>query len=235
MIKTDAQLKQAQEQQKALLAEEAEILAQYGAPAPNYLLSQTLEQRQKIEAEIEEYQKLKNLSLDEAVKFLAQHPVLIENIGELLAKLRIAAGLTQEQLAHKLGWEQSNVSRFESASYSSQTIGKVAEYLDAVGVWLHIVPSKSERLQRFQVTWSSVLSPRVSSTTMSSDTLSENVYAAEPLQSTLVSTERRDRDTEDPFGTFTQATGVKLRRIASSPITITDLPGTSTLVDVEAS
>ena len=141
MIKNDVQLKQTQERLTALRSEKKALQDRYGGHIPDYLLTQLEEDEDQLQVEISEYQTLKQLPLAEAVEILAQNPELIENVGEMLAKLRIAAGLTQEHLAQKLGWEQANVSRFESSSYSSQTIGKIAEYLDGLGVSLHIIPS----------------------------------------------------------------------------------------------
>jgi transcriptional regulator with XRE-family HTH domain len=74
-------------------------------------------------------------------------PILIDNISELLSKLRIAANLSQHEMADKLGWEQSNLSRFENENYNSQTISKIVEYVSALGVWLHITPSLTEEIK----------------------------------------------------------------------------------------
>jgi transcriptional regulator with XRE-family HTH domain len=147
MIKSDAQLRQAQERLRNLQVEREQLLARHGGHAPAYLLNEIDGDRRQIESEIREHQMLKQLPLEQAIGLIAQKPVLLENVGELLAKLRIAAKLTQEQLAQRLGWEQSNVSRFESNAYSSQTIGKVSEYLDGIGVMLYVSPGSLSPVQ----------------------------------------------------------------------------------------
>lgn len=98
----------------------------------------------ELKTQIEEYEELVRDTLDESVRGRLRKPILLDEIGELLAKLRIAAGLTQKDIADLLGWKQSNVSRFESEDYQSQTIAKVAEYADSLGVWLYVVPELEE-------------------------------------------------------------------------------------------
>lgn len=94
--------------------------------------------------QIIEYKKLKTLPFSEAISFLFTKPILIDNIGDLLSKLRIAAKLSQSDMAQRLGWKQSNLSRFENENYSSQSISKIVEYASSLGVWLHIRPSLTE-------------------------------------------------------------------------------------------
>jgi transcriptional regulator with XRE-family HTH domain len=94
-----------------------------------------------------EYKKLKELPFTDAITSLLSRPVLIDNIGELLAKLRIAAKLSQSDIAQRLGWQQSNLSRFESENYNSQTINKIVEYASLLGVWLHVQPSLTEEAE----------------------------------------------------------------------------------------
>jgi transcriptional regulator with XRE-family HTH domain len=103
-----------------------------------------MDEEEELKEEIEEYRIIREVNLEEAVSGILSEHVLIDNIGPLLAKLRIAAKMTQEDLANELGWEQSNLSRFENESYSSQTIGKVVEYTSALGVWLLVKPSLSD-------------------------------------------------------------------------------------------
>ncbi|MCB8991836.1 MAG: helix-turn-helix domain-containing protein [Ardenticatenaceae bacterium] len=99
---------------------------------------------EELEEQIEEYEGLVKESLAESIQGRLTKPVLLDEIGELLAKLRIASGLTQKDVADLLGWKQSNVSRFESENYQSQTISKVAEYADGLGVWLYVIPELEE-------------------------------------------------------------------------------------------
>lgn len=145
MIKSDAQLKRAEARLQEIREQIAYLEDRYAGMELQILKSPLVQEEQERESEIEEYQQLRQLSLEEAVEGPLREPVLLDNIGELLAKLRIAADFTQKELAERLGWHQSNLSRFESENYSSQTIAKVVEYAASLGVWLHISPSLTEK------------------------------------------------------------------------------------------
>ena len=93
---------------------------------------------------IDEFNKLTAFPFEMAVEDVLNKPILIDNISELLAKLRIAAKLTQEEMAERLGWDQPNLSRFENENYNSQTLSKIIEYASNLGIWLHISPSLTE-------------------------------------------------------------------------------------------
>jgi transcriptional regulator with XRE-family HTH domain len=53
-------------------------------------------------------------------------------------------------MAELLGWEQSNLSRFENENYSSQTISKIVEFASALGIYLHVTPSLTEEPEQPQ-------------------------------------------------------------------------------------
>ena len=144
MIKNENQLARARARLHSIQAEEDKLNRQRSGGAPEYLLLPLRRELAALTRDIAEYEELQRLSLEEAVNGPLSPSVPLENIGELLAKLRIAAGLTQDELAGKLGWEQSNLSRFEGATNGSQTIRKVSEYLDGVGVWLHVIPAMTD-------------------------------------------------------------------------------------------
>lgn len=147
MIKSSTQLKNAEERLLSIRKSLAEFNEKYsGIDFELYAAPLIVEERKLLE-EIIEYKKLKELSFVDAVNYLHYQPALIDNIGELLSKLRIAAKLSQAEMAKQLGWEQSNLSRFESENYSSQTVNKIVEYASSLGVWLHIVPSLGEELE----------------------------------------------------------------------------------------
>jgi transcriptional regulator with XRE-family HTH domain len=146
MIKNNSQLIQSQERLKKIQNE----LNEYRKDANNLThksLTISLEyEEEKIQNEILEYSRLKELSFEAAVTSVLNKHVLLDNIGELLAKLRIAAKLSQADLADRLDWEQANVSRFENESYSGQTVSKIVEYASALDIWLHVVPSLNDEI-----------------------------------------------------------------------------------------
>jgi DNA-binding XRE family transcriptional regulator len=60
----------------------------------------------------------------------------LRGLGPLLISLRIASGLSQRQLAERLGVHESQVSRDERNEYHGITLERAARILDALGVEL---------------------------------------------------------------------------------------------------
>ena len=58
----------------------------------------------------------------------------LEDLPTALIKARIAAGLTQKQLAEKLGLKEQQLQRYEASGYSGASLSRLQEVLDALGV-----------------------------------------------------------------------------------------------------
>jgi transcriptional regulator with XRE-family HTH domain len=80
----------------------------------------------ELEAEIDEYDGLKRGDVDPIESF--------EHLGRALVGLRIASGLTQRQLAERLGVHESQVSRDERNEYHGLTIERARRIFEALGV-----------------------------------------------------------------------------------------------------
>jgi len=161
MIKNENQLKRAKARLREVRSEIEQYQIEYTGIERDFLVIPLIDEEEELKADIDEYQQLKTLSFYEAVSEILSKPTLIDDIGELLAKLRIAAQLTQEELASRLGWEQPNLSRFESEYYSSQTIGKTVEFASELGVWLYVVPSLAElREKPFEIQFTTADYPK---------------------------------------------------------------------------
>ncbi len=154
MIKHDGQLVQARTQLQKIRQNIERLRERYTGLELQLLANPMSRFAAEIEAEITEFQELKGLDLKEAIGAALAAPAPLGNIGRLLTRLRIAAGLTQGELASRLGWQQPNLSRFESETYHSQTIAKVVEYASALGVWLSVTPSLAEQPPKRIVTTS---------------------------------------------------------------------------------
>ena len=145
IIKNEAQLASARKRLSQVIKSIEQYRNQYSGIERGLFVLPLIDEKDELKSDIEEYMFLKNHAFKDAIQGPLQKPQLIDNIGELLAKLRIASKLTQSELADQLGWDQSNLSRFESENYSSQTIVKVVEFASALGVFLYVTPSLTER------------------------------------------------------------------------------------------
>lgn len=172
MIKNDNQLAAAHKKLQELQVLVRDANDRYSGLELELMKLGIEEQIQDIQDDIEEYHELKELSFEQAVNLKLRQPILIEHIGELLAKLRLSAGLTQAQLAERLNWHQANVSRFEGENYTAQTLYKIIEYSSALGVWLHIFPSLLNETQSAH--WYKSEEHRQSKWTFPEDTTSDD-------------------------------------------------------------
>ena len=89
--------------------------------------------------EVEAYERLKRGEFGELRNF--------EGLGRLLVGLRIALGLSQRDLAERLGVHDSQVSRDERNDYHGITVERASRILDALGVTLKssVEPPKHAR------------------------------------------------------------------------------------------
>lgn len=78
--------------------------------------------------EVEGYERLKRGDLGEISN--------LHGLGRSLVALRIALGLTQRELAARLGVHESQVSRDERNEYHGITVERASRILDALGVHL---------------------------------------------------------------------------------------------------
>lgn len=83
---------------------------------------------QRMEADLIDYQALKEGRTDiGAVGSLADLP-------RLLIRARIAAGLTQAQLAERLGIKEQQIQRYEATDYESASLTRLIEVAEALAL-----------------------------------------------------------------------------------------------------
>ena len=82
----------------------------------------------QLDEEIQSYERLRRGELDELVN--------LHGLGHTLIALRIALGMTQRELAERLGIHESQVSRDERNEYHGITVERATRVLDAMGVQL---------------------------------------------------------------------------------------------------
>jgi HTH-type transcriptional regulator / antitoxin HigA len=83
---------------------------------------------QQLEDELREYDELKSgeLKLPKIER--------LEEIAPFISKLRIAKGISQTELARRLGISKQVISRYEESDYQTVGIARLQEILDAIGI-----------------------------------------------------------------------------------------------------
>lgn len=99
-------------------------------------------QLEDLEAQIAEY---------EALRSGHQKVLEVESFADLpraLIQARVAAGLSQKQLAGRLGVAEQQIQQYEASDYASASFTRIQEVIQALGVLFHAelgVPSESGR------------------------------------------------------------------------------------------
>jgi len=76
--------------------------------------------------EVASYERLRRGEVGEVLN--------LHGLGQMLVALRIAAGMTQRELAERLGTHESQVSRDERNEYHGITVERASRILDALRV-----------------------------------------------------------------------------------------------------
>jgi hypothetical protein len=118
------------EQEKSRLAQHAKHLRSQGLTAGQ--IKKTMEPLRSFHAQLVEevatYERLQRGEFQELLN--------LDGLGQLLVSLRIASGLTQRQLAERLGVDEALVSRDERNEYHNIGITRATRILEAMGVRL---------------------------------------------------------------------------------------------------
>lgn len=81
-----------------------------------------------LEAELREYEELK------AGRFQMTYLEVVEQLPTLLVKARIARGLTQRELAERLGLKEQQIQKYEATDYASAKLSRINEIVHAIVV-----------------------------------------------------------------------------------------------------
>ncbi|MBL8194203.1 MAG: helix-turn-helix domain-containing protein, partial [Blastocatellia bacterium] len=81
----------------------------------------------ELEEQIKEYQELKTGKTKLEIKSL-------EDLPNLLIKARIAAGLTQKDLATRLGLKEQQIQRYEATEFASMNFSKLIQIIKIIGL-----------------------------------------------------------------------------------------------------
>lgn len=147
MIKNDRQLSLTKARLRELQDRLAHLRQQYPDPVDLEFYSEAT--RNSIDAmkrEIRDYALVKSSSIERILKLWDKrgsvHPQGKTDLsmGELIAMLRMARGLTQEQLAQRLGIQQAHVARYEQRGYSGYTLETLSSIFRELGARLAVEP-----------------------------------------------------------------------------------------------
>jgi HTH-type transcriptional regulator/antitoxin HigA len=82
----------------------------------------------QLEDELHEYDELKSGELT------FPNVERLDQIAPFVAKMRIAKGVSQTELARRLGVSKQVISRYEETGYQTVAIARLQEILDAIGI-----------------------------------------------------------------------------------------------------
>jgi len=84
-----------------------------------------------LEREMREYEMLRSGE---------ENVLKLDSIAELplaLVKARVASGLTQKDLADRLGLKEQQIQRYEATDYTSASVRRLKQVIDALGIRVH--------------------------------------------------------------------------------------------------
>lgn len=107
------------------------------------LLSGPLGMIEDLEREIRDYRWLRKASREQVARRWG--PARLDQLGPFLARLRIASGLTQTELACRTGCRQPDIARLEDADYRGHSAKSLQAVADALGVVILIGASPKRK------------------------------------------------------------------------------------------
>lgn len=147
MIKNDRQLSVTKTRLKELQQRLERLERKYPDPKElDFYSEATRDQIEAMKREIRFYRLVKAASTEQLLRIWAKRGAVVPSrkddlsLGELLAMLRMAKGLTQEQLAERLGLKQAHMARYEQRGYRGYTVETLSRIFGELGVKLSIEP-----------------------------------------------------------------------------------------------
>jgi len=130
MIRNDAEyehsVKQLREQAERMRRQKAELAAMdLGREEIKRAMDPVCSFHEQLKEDVESYERLKRGEFDELRN--------LGGLGQLLVALRVAQGLSQRELAERLGVHESQVSRDERNEYHGITVERAERVLEALG------------------------------------------------------------------------------------------------------
>ncbi|HVR86344.1 MAG TPA: helix-turn-helix transcriptional regulator [Planctomycetota bacterium] len=146
LIKSDRQLAITQKTLGELEAAVHKLRAKYKGQALRLYASGPLGMIEQIKGEIREYRWLMKAT---PTQVMNRYPVVkIQDVGPFLARLRIASGITQEELAQRMGSKQPDVARLEDNDYQGYTANTLKAVALVLGVEIVVGARKAAKPKR---------------------------------------------------------------------------------------
>ena len=92
-----------------------------------------------LESELREYESLKT------GKFRWDSLSMVADLPLVLIKARIAGGLSQKDLAERVGLKEQQIQRYEATDYATANLARIKEVVNAFSVEINSTPSTTDR------------------------------------------------------------------------------------------
>jgi len=128
MIKSDAQRERTEAQIKGFQQALAKVDREMTGKRATTVRGSYEGMIRQMEDELREYDHLRSgeLTLPNVER--------VDQIAPFVAKMRIAKGVSQTELARRLGVSKQVVSRYEETEYQTVAVSRLQEILDAIGI-----------------------------------------------------------------------------------------------------
>ena len=128
MIKSDAQRERTAGQIEGFRQPLAEVAQDKPAKRSAAIRGSYESMIRQLEDELGEYDRLKSGEV------ALPHVERLDQIAPFITRIRIAKGVSQTELARRLGVSKQVISRYEETEYQTVAISRLQQILDAVGI-----------------------------------------------------------------------------------------------------
>ncbi|MCX6633488.1 MAG: helix-turn-helix domain-containing protein [Acidobacteria bacterium] len=128
MIKSDAQKERTLAQIEGFRKALAKVEEEASGKRSKAIRESYASMIRQLEDELHEYDQLKSGEL------ALPHIERLDQVAPFIARIRIAKGVSQTELARRLGVSKQVISRYEENEYQTVAVARLQEILDAIGV-----------------------------------------------------------------------------------------------------